>query len=66
MRKKAPILIEMWDEDMLSSSDLMLSQNTDIDELLSEGSEHTFYGQGNRNNVVVSSIWVDEPIELDD
>lgn len=51
--KLAPIKIEMWDYDKLSSPDLILSWDTTINELLQKPVK---YGHG-ENKIVTSSFW---------
>lgn len=64
--KNSNIIIEMWDYDSVSSNDLILSWDTNIEELLSDGEVHVKYGHGNRNKITTKTTWTEEAIILDD
>lgn len=64
--KNSPITIQMWDFDTFSSNDLILSWDTSIEELLSDGEAHVKYGYGNSNKITTKTTWTEEVIILDD
>lgn len=60
---EAPITIEMLDYDSATSSDMILSWNTNVRELLNDGELYTVYGIG-ENKIVTKSSWTEEPIQF--
>lgn len=67
MRKNSQITIEMWDFDTYSSHDLILSWNTDVDELLSNGNGGLFTVNGHNgiNEIRMRVFWTEDAIDLD-
>lgn len=63
INKEAPITIEMLDYDSATSSDVILSWNTNIPELLNNGELYNIYGIG-ENKIVTKSTWTEEPIQF--
>lgn len=55
INRNASIRIEMWDHDLMSSPDLILSWDTNVDELLQKRIK---YGTG-KNKIVTSSSWLE-------
>lgn len=61
--KDAPITIELLDYDSATSSDLILTWNTNVKELLNNGELYTIYGIL-ENKIVTKSTWTEEPIQF--
>lgn len=62
--KKAPVTIELMDYDSVSSDDMILSWNTNVDTLLNHEEIYTIYGIG-ENQIVTKSTWREEPIQFE-
>lgn len=66
IRKDSRLSFEMWDFDAGSSHDLLLSRDTNVDELLSYGNGlFTISGHTTSNQIGMRVSWTEEPVNLD-